>query len=164
MFEKSNAQEDLNCILNDTKVITTVCKKEENCLNKAKLCEQGRKLECNARADNSQCIWRFKWKFGGLSGNFFTQNLSIKSPPIPLFHWYQQSTLHEKFLNLSMKCLNSAFNAQGSRVIILVVPVGAVKIYVAAVEAFREKERQDETQFTTKTGDKTSLGPNYFGL
>jgi hypothetical protein len=26
-----------------------------------------------------------------------------------------------------------------------------VKIYVAAVEALRKKERQDETQFTTKT-------------
>jgi hypothetical protein len=31
------------------------------------------------------------------------------------------------------------------------VQVGAVKIYVAAVEALRKKERQeDETQFTTK--------------
>jgi hypothetical protein len=29
-----------------------------------------------------------------------------------------------------------------------------VKIYVAAVEAFREKERQDGTQFTTKIGGK----------
>jgi hypothetical protein len=27
-----------------------------------------------------------------------------------------------------------------------------VKIYVAAVEALRKNERQDETQFTTKTG------------
>jgi hypothetical protein len=34
-----------------------------------------------------------------------------------------------------MKCWNSAFNAQGSRVFIVVVHVGAVKIYVAAVEA-----------------------------
>jgi hypothetical protein len=32
-------------------------------------------------------------------------------------------------------------NAQGSRVIIVVVQVGAVKIYVAAVEALRKKER-----------------------
>jgi hypothetical protein len=32
-----------------------------------------------------------------------------------------------------MKCWNSAFNAQGSRVIIVVVQVGAVKIYVSAV-------------------------------
>jgi hypothetical protein len=38
-----------------------------------------------------------------------------------------------------------------------------VKIYVASVEALREKERQDETQFTTKIGGKTSLGPSYFG-
>jgi len=45
---------------------------------------------------------------------------------------------------------NSAFNAQGSRVIIVIVQVGAVQVYVSAVEALREKERQDETQFTTK--------------
>jgi hypothetical protein len=30
-----------------------------------------------------------------------------------------------------MKCWNSAFNAQGSRVIIVIVHVRAVKIYVA---------------------------------
>jgi len=39
-----------------------------------------------------------------------------------------------------------------------------VKIYVAAVQAVRKKERQDETQFTTKIGGKTSLGPSYFVL
>jgi len=49
-----------------------------------------------------------------------------------------------------MKCWNSVFNAQGSRVIIVVVQVGIVKIYVAAVELLRKKERHDETQFTTK--------------
>jgi hypothetical protein len=32
-------------------------------------------------------------------------------------------------------------------------------IYVGAVEAFSKKERQDETQFTTKNGGKTSLVP-----
>jgi hypothetical protein len=37
-----------------------------------------------------------------------------------------------------MKCRNSPFNAQGSRVI---VQVGAVKMYVAAVEALRKKQR-----------------------
>jgi hypothetical protein len=31
-----------------------------------------------------------------------------------------------------------------------------VKIYAVAVEALRKKERQDETQFTTKIGGKTS--------
>jgi hypothetical protein len=36
--------------------------------------------------------------------------------------------------------------------IIVVVQVGAVKLYVAAVEeVLGKKERQDETQFTTKT-------------
>jgi hypothetical protein len=40
-----------------------------------------------------------------------------------------------------------------------------VKIYVAAVKALREKERGDETQFTTKIGGKNySLGPSYFVL
>ncbi len=37
-----------------------------------------------------------------------------------------------------------------------------MKIYVAAVEALRKKERQCETQFTTKIGAETSLGPSYF--
>ncbi len=32
-----------------------------------------------------------------------------------------------------------------------------MKIYVAAEEALRKKERGDETQFTTKIGGKTSL-------
>ncbi len=42
--------------------------------------------------------------------------------------------------------------------------VGSVKIYVAAMKALRKKERGDETQFTTKIGGKTSLGPSYFNL
>ncbi len=37
-----------------------------------------------------------------------------------------------------------------------------MKIYVAAVEALRKKEREEyETQFTTKIGGKASLGPSY---
>jgi hypothetical protein len=57
-------------------------------------------------------------------------------------------------LKLSAKCSISAFNAQGSRGIIVVVQVGAVKIYVtAAVEALRKKERQGETQETIKFFD-----------
>jgi hypothetical protein len=42
--------------------------------------------------------------------------------------------------------------------------VGAVKVYAEAVEALMKKERQDETQFTTKVGGKTSLCPSYFLL
>jgi hypothetical protein len=63
-----------------------------------------------------------------------------------------------------MKCWNSAFDAQGWRIVIVVLQVGAVKIHVSAVEALRQKERQDETQFTIKIAGKTSLGPNYFIL
>jgi hypothetical protein len=44
------------------------------------------------------------------------------------------------------------------------VQVGAVKIYVATVEAVKKKERQDETQFTTKIAGETSLDPSYFVL
>jgi hypothetical protein len=41
-------------------------------------------------------------------------------------------------LKLSTKFSISAFNAQGSIGIIVAVQVGAVKIYVAAVEALRK--------------------------
>ncbi len=44
--------------------------------------------------------------------------------PYPLFQWYPQSK--EILLNLSMKCWNSTFNAQGWRVIIIIVQVGAM--------------------------------------
>jgi len=74
--------------------------------------------------------------------------VTLSFTPYPLFQWYPQS---EEFFykNRSMKCSNSAFNTQGSRLIIEVVQVGAVKIYVAAMKALRKKEIQDETQFTT---------------
>jgi hypothetical protein len=49
-------------------------------------------------------------------------------------------------LKLGTKCWISAFNARDSREIIVDVQVRAVKIYVAAVEALRKKERQGETQ------------------
>ncbi len=68
-----------------------------------------------------------------------------------------------------MKCWNLTFNAQGSRVIIVLVQVGAVKIYEAAVQGLIKKElikkeTLDETQFITRIGGKTSLGSNYFLL
>jgi len=65
----------------------------------------------------------------------------------PLFTAYPLSLseirkVKEVSLNLGMKSRNSAFNAQGSRVIIAIVHVGAVKIYVAAVEwRLTQKER-----------------------
>jgi hypothetical protein len=60
--------------------------------------------------------------------------------------------------------MNSAFNAQSLRVIIVVVQVGAVKIYVTAVEVLRKIERGDETQFSTKIDRKTSLDPSYISF
>jgi hypothetical protein len=48
-------------------------------------------------------------------------------------------------VQLTMNCWYSALNAQGSRVITVVVQLGAVKISVAAVEALRKSERHDET-------------------
>jgi hypothetical protein len=59
-----------------------------------------------------------------------------------------------------MKCCNSASNVQGSRLIIVVVQFGAVKIYVATVEALRKNERQDETQFPTKIDGFLSFIPH----
>jgi hypothetical protein len=43
------------------------------------------------------------------------------------------------------------------KVIIAVVQVRAVEIYVTAMEELRKKERQDETQFTTKIGGVISF-------
>ncbi len=63
-----------------------------------------------------------------------------------------------------MKSWNSAFNAQDWRVIIVIVQVGEVKIYPAAVEALREKERHHGTQFITKICGKTRLVPSCFAL
>jgi hypothetical protein len=50
-----------------------------------------------------------------------------------------------------MKCWESAFNAQGSRLIIVALQVGAVKIYTTTVAALKKKERHGETQLTVKT-------------
>jgi hypothetical protein len=41
-----------------------------------------------------------------------------------------------------MKCWNLTFNAQGSRVIIVVVQVGIVEIHVTTMEVFREKGKK----------------------
>ncbi len=62
-------------------------------------------------------------------------------------------------LQLSMKCWNSAFNAQSSRLIIVVVELGTVNVHVTAVEMLMKKERQGETQFTTKIDSFLSFIP-----
>jgi len=105
---------------------------------------------------HSALLWEFYWtSLGHLcpswKPNVFAQilhliELSVKSPcldpvfepaftPYMLFQWYPQSK--DILLSLGMKCWNSASNAQGSRLIIVVVQVRVMKIYVAAVEALR---------------------------
>jgi len=101
------------------------------------------------------CVWcevrtLLNWAWYENLGHVWAENvdwfeLSVKSPsisssftPYSPFQWYRQSK--EILLNLCMKCWNSIFNAQGSRVIIVVVLVGAVNIYVTAVQALRKKE------------------------
>jgi hypothetical protein len=39
-----------------------------------------------------------------------------------------------------------------------------MKIYYVVVQVFMKRETQDETQFATKIGVKTSLGSSYFLL
>jgi len=45
---------------------------------------------------------------------------------------------NEILLNINMKCWNLTFNAQGLKVIIVVIQVGSVKIFVIVVEAFKK--------------------------
>jgi hypothetical protein len=71
------------------------------------------------------------------------------------FQWYPQ--IKEILLNLSMKCWNWAFSAQGSRII-------RVSCTGRSTENICSSSGGDETQFTTKIGGKTSLGPSYFVL
>jgi len=58
--------------------------------------------------------------------------------------WLGNPSQHERYVR----------NSYGSSLMIL-----AVKIYEAAVEALRKKERQDETQFTTKIDGFLSFIP-----
>jgi hypothetical protein len=71
--------------------------------------------------------------------------LSLLAPPYPLSQWYQQS--NETVIDLNMRCSNSAFDAQGSRVITVVLHVRTVKIYVAG----GKMKDKDKTQFIIKT-------------
>jgi len=59
----------------------------------------------------------------------------VFGPPFTAYPLWKVKTL----LNLSMKYWNSAFNARGSRLSILVVQFGAAKIYVAASGGAEEK-------------------------
>ncbi len=71
------------------------------------------------------------------------------------------STTKEILLNMGLKCWNSTFNAQGSRLLIIIVHVKAVIIYVTIVEEFMKKERHNEIQFTTKIDGFLSFTPHW---
>jgi hypothetical protein len=91
---------------------------------------------------------------------FFTLSLGLLSPPNPSFSgickvrkfslnlsmkcWnsVQNAETQYEMLKLCMKCWISAFNAQGWWGIIVAVQVGAVKIYVAAVEVRAQEKRK----------------------
>ncbi len=74
-------------------------------------------------------------------------------------HPYRHFQLYSQSKDILLSV--SALNTQGLRVTIVVVQVGAVKIYVAAMESLRQK---DETQFTTKIGGKISFGSQLFSF
>jgi hypothetical protein len=60
---------------------------------------------------------------------------------------------------------NSAFNAQGSRVTIVVSCTGRSSENIcSSTDELRKKERKDETQFTIKIGGKFSLHPSYLAV
>ncbi len=72
----------------------------------------------------------------------------------------QQWRLETKYSSCTVRSSeNICSSSGGSRLSIVVVQLGAVKIYVAAVEALRKKKRQDETQFTTKIDGFLSFTP-----
>ncbi len=85
-------------------------------------------------------LWIFADFFAQCSAlNRVTRTVTLCFTPHPLFQWYLQS--NEILLNLGVKCWNSAFNVHRSRVIIVVVQGGAVKIYVAAVRSAKGNTR-----------------------
>jgi nicotinamide riboside transporter PnuC len=95
-----------------------------------------------------------------------TLSFTLSFTPYPLFQWNLQSK--ESLLNLSMKCWNSASNAQGSRVIIVVIHVGGAGQNICKSSWWcaqeKRKDRMKLSSSPTKIGGKTSLGPSHFIL
>ncbi len=53
-----------------------------------------------------------------------------------------------------MECWNLAFNAQGLKVIIVVVHVGTIKMYVGAMKSFLENERGGQNKMKISLSQK----------
>jgi hypothetical protein len=84
------------------------------------------------------------------------------SPPNPSFKSIHK--IIQKKFNLGMKCRESAFNAQGSRLIIVVFTSSRSqwKYMQQQWTCYRKREIQGETQFTTKTEVPPPLNANVF--
>jgi len=74
---------------------------------------------------------------GPSHGEIYVLNHLVFGPPFTFLKCYLQSK--EILLNLNMKCWSSTFNAQGLKVIIIVVQIGAMKIYVTTMEVLMQK-------------------------
>jgi hypothetical protein len=85
---------------------------------------------------------------------------SSLSPPVPkTFSGIRGSV--EILLNLKMKWWNSAFNAQGSRVIIKLVQVGASK-NVCSRSGGAQGKRKERMKLNLSPKLVVSLGPSFF--
>jgi hypothetical protein len=80
--------------------------------------------------------------------------------------WYHCERMRQGWdlENFTFASFTSVYLGWGSRLIIVALQVEAVKIYVASVEALKQKERQGETQFTTKTEVPSPLNIMYCNL
>jgi hypothetical protein len=101
-------------------------------------------------------------RYNNIYYNRVLNKVTLSITPYPHFQWYSQT--NEILLNLSMKCWNSAFNARFENNYNGRPGRSSENICSSNGGAQGKKERQDETQFTTKIGGKTSLGPSHFVL
>ncbi len=130
--------------------------------------------EKEAPSINSWKVPKLSW-FGAINYNqiielsvkatlCFTPYLLCFRPPIPSFSGIHKVT--KFYLIQGMKCWNSAFNAQGSRVIIVVVQVGAVSENICSSSGGGQVKRKDRMKLSLppKLVEKLSLGPSYLLL
>ncbi len=122
------------------------------------------------------CSMLFQFVFPKKVWKLYTLELSMKSPclwtcfhsPIPSFQCSPQSK--EFLLNLSMKCWNSAFNAQGSRGFYSSCTRSSSRSSEnicnssGGAPGKREEERMKLSLSPNVLEKNYSLGPSYFAL
>ncbi len=98
----------------------------------------------------------FCWQTN-IIGLTWEQMYLVKKPKLRLFNcWHIEK--RDIFSSISTNCYVAA-----ARGLFIHLHQNA-KIVNIFCMALRKRERQDETQFTTKIAGKASLGPSYFGL